>query len=289
MRAVALMLGLVACTSEARAPATSPSAGETDDSDTANRPLDLRDRPLPEVPMVMAHNAMASANDGYLAPNQTLDFEEQLDLGVRGFMLDVHDEGDGPELCHSRCALGRQPLEAGLARFDAWLADHPDELVVFVLQDAVPPADILDAFARSGLERRAIQPPADGASWPSWRTLVGRGEQVLVTTEGRHDAVPPWYMATYDGLAFDNDYAAASVDDFDCAVLRGTEPAPFALLNHFLTAPIALPELAEQANEAAVLRAHIDDCTAAWGRPPSWVAVDFVELGDVMSTVGPPL
>ena len=232
----------------------------------------------------MAHNAMASAHDDYLAPNQTLNYEEQLALGVRGFMLDIHDEGDGPELCHNTCSLGRQPLADGLARFDRWLDDHPDELVVFVLQDEVAPPAVLDAFAASGLDQRVVTPP-EGTAWPSWRALVDRGEQVLVTTEGVHDDVPPWYVAAYGGLAFDNDYAAKTVDDFDCDVLRGTAPAPFALLNHFLTNPIALPELAEQANTAEALGVHIDACTEAWGRPPSWVAVDFVSIGEVMATV----
>jgi len=247
----------------------------------------VRDRPLPEIQLIMAHNAMASADDGFLAPNQTLNYEGQLALGVRGFMLDIHDEGAGPELCHSSCAFGREPLVDGLARFDTWLADHPDELVVFVLQDEVAPPSILEAFAASGLDARAIEPPATGP-WPSWNELVARGEQVLVTTEGSHDDVPSWYAAAYDGLAFDNDYAAKTVDDFDCEILRGDAPAPFALLNHFLTHPIALPELAEEANAAGVLTDHIASCTAAWGRPPSWVAVDFVELGAVTEVVPPP-
>jgi len=274
------LLLVVACTPADDDPST-PTATVPEPSSPS---LTLRDLPLPEVPLLMAHNAMASANDDYLAPNQILHFEEQLALGVRGFMLDVHDEGEGPELCHSQCSLGRAPLVDGLARFEAWLSDHPEEVIVFVLQDEVDPPPILDAFAASGLDAYVMTPPAAGEAWPSPRALAEAGTRLLVTTERAHADAPAWYAPAYDH-AFDNDYAAASIDDFDCEVLRGEAGAPFQLLNHFLTSPIALPELAEEANTFEALMAHVDACETAHGQPVSWLAVDFVSIGDGMSVL----
>jgi hypothetical protein len=274
-----IWLSFLACT--ASPPETSPS----DSGTSSATPVDpVRQLPLPQVPLAMAHNAMASEADGYLAPNQALPYEGQLELGVRGFMLDIHDEGQGPELCHNLCALGRAPLAEGLARFAAWLDDHPDELVVFVLQDEVDPPAIIDAFEATGLASRAVVPPK-GAEWPSIDTLVSDGTQLLVTTERAHADVPPWYVHAYGGVAFDNDYAAQTVDDFDCEVLRGQAGSPFQLVNHFLTAPTARPDLAEQANTYASLLDHVDRCEAHHDQPVSWLAVDFVSIGEVMAVV----
>lgn len=261
-----------------------PGAATADTATAASEEPSVRDLPLPEVALLVAHNAMASSDDGYLVPNQHLAFEGQLALGVRGFMLDVHDEGDGPELCHSTCALGRAPLADGLARFESWLGAHPDELIVFVIQDEVPPEPILEAFATTGLDRRAVVPPAAGMPWPSWNALVAAGQQVLVTTEGRHDGVPDWYAHAYT-VGFDNDYAATTVDDFDCDVLRGEAGQPFQLVNHFLTAPVASPDLAAEANTEASLQGHVDACETQHGQPVSWLAVDFVGIGAGMTVV----
>lgn len=244
---------------------------------------DPHDRPFDEHVLLVAHNAMNSEAMGFTLPNQTLDYEGQLALGVRGFMLDVYAGEEGPVLCHGPCALGSQPLAEALARFDAWLDAHPDELVVFVLQDEMDPAGIASAFEASGIHERAIVPPADGV-WPTWNELVGAGGQLLVTTEGQHDGVPPWLPWAY-GLAWDTPYAARTVDDFSCEPLRGDPANPLFLVNHFLTAPIGTAALAETANTREALTDHVDACEASAGRPITWLAVDFVEIGDAVDVV----
>jgi hypothetical protein len=242
-----------------------------------------RDVRLDELALAVAHNAMNSEADGFLLPNQTLGYEDQLALGVRGFMLDVHDDDGVLSLCHSDCGLGREDLSVGLARFAAWLDANPDELIVFIVQDEVPPAGLIAAAEAAGLDRWAVDPPADGA-WPTWGELVDADQRLLWTTEGRHEGVPAWFMHTYD-LAWDNNYAARAVADFDCAVLRGDRNAPFFLLNHFLTAPVGSAELAAQANTEASLREHVDRCEAETGDLVAWLAVDFVDIGDTMAVV----
>ena len=67
--------------------------------------------------------------------------------------------------------------------------------------------------------------------------------------------IPDWYHAMWDWW-WDNPYAAETVEDFSCALYRGSADNPLMAINHFLTAPIGLERLAQEANAAAVLEAH---------------------------------
>lgn len=261
------LLLLLACTETPSGPDETTDTGE-----------DLRARPFDEQVLLVSHNGFNSTSMGFPVANQHLTYEEQLDLGVRGFMLDVYDEGDGPVLCHGDCVWGSQPFAEALERIDAWLLDHPDELVVFIIQEESPVGPMVDAIVAQGLDQRAIVPPTDGV-WPSWRELVDGGEQLLVTTQQDHPDVPDWFAWTY-GMAWDNPYSAETVDDFSCEPLRGNPANPLFLLNHFLTAPIASEALAEQANTEEALLDHVDRCEDEAGQKVNWLAIDFVGVGD---------
>lgn len=241
-----------------------------------------RERPLDEIALLFAHNAMSSVESGFIGPNQNLGYEAQLELGVRGFMLDVHDDGGVASLCHSNCTFGSEPLVEGFARFADWLEAHPDDVLVFILQDEIAPPAILAAVEATGLDRWAITPPS--GPWPLWSELIDADTRLLLTTERAHEDVPAWYASTYS-LAWDTPYAAQTVDDFSCEPLRGATENPIFLVNHFLTAPIASEALASNANQASVLEARVADCEAAAGRPVTWLALDFVDMGAGIETV----
>jgi len=273
-----LLFVLLACTG------ADPTGGS--DPAAADGP-DPRDRPFDEQVLLVAHNGFNSTAMGFPVANQALDYEDQLDLGVRGFMLDIYGGAevglDEPVLCHGSCVLGSQPLSEALQRIDGWLLDHPRELVVLVLQDETDPSDIVAAFVAEGLDQRAIVPPDDGV-WPSWAALTDEGRQMLVTTEGRHEGQPDWLVWTY-AIAWDTPYSAKTVEDFACTPLRGDPSNGLFLVNHFLTDPIASEALASEANEADVLRARVDRCEAEAGQSVNWIAVDFVETGDAVEVV----
>jgi hypothetical protein len=67
-----------------------------------------------------------------------------------------------------------------------------------------------------------------------------------------------------------------------CTPNRGKDSAPIFQLNHWLTPAIAAT--AKTVNRL-VLRTRVRECTAARGRPPTLVAVDFAEDSDVVSIV----
>lgn len=234
---------------------------------------------LDEAFFAVAHNAMNVEEEGWLLPNQHVGYEQQVADGIRGFMLDVHDDDGVTSLCHGDCGLGSETLADGLARFSALLDSHPDDVFVFIIQDEVEAAPIAAAFEASGLLGRTI---VDVPPWPTLAELVDADTRLLVTHEGDRPDAPPWYHAAYD-LAWDNNYAARTVEDFDCAVLRGDSSHDVFLLNHFLTAPIASEALAAEANTAEALRDHVDRCEAETGDRVSWLAVDFYDVGDALA------
>ena len=84
----------------------------------------------------------------------------------------------------------------------------------------------------------------------------------------------------------DNPYSANDISDFSCAPDRGNlETASLYNLNHFLTNPIASQSSAEEANQASVLQAHLNECQRAWGRNPQQILVDFYSTGTSQSIV----
>ena len=54
-------------------------------------------------------------------------------------------------LCHNKCELGSTPLVDGLKPIAAFLKSHPREVMVFVNEDYIAPADFAAAATKAGL------------------------------------------------------------------------------------------------------------------------------------------
>lgn len=235
------------------------------------------DRALTEITVLMAHNAMANTEDDFKPPNHHIGLTAQLDLGVRGMMLDVYEEDGVVLLCHGYCSLGSRTLEDGLNELLAWLDAHPREVLQIIFQRAAPADEVVQVFEATGAAERAwTQVP--GEPWPTVQEMLDAGTQ-LVVFDQNDPAGPSWYMHAY-AHSFDNNYAHVAVDDFECEEFRGSSSNALYTLNHFISDPIAKPEYAAEANEQSVVRDHIEACEARWDRVVNHVAVDFVSVGD---------
>jgi hypothetical protein len=252
--------------------------------DACNGHPELCDRRLDEVAFATTHNAMSSTEDGFTPPNQRYRLWRQLEDGVRGFMLDVHPGGDGtPLLCHGFCMLGQRPLVDGLRDLRVFLECHPTDVIAIIFESHVPEAPIAAAFEESGLIRLVrSQPLAD--PWPTLRELIAADERVVVLTDDR-DATLPWHLYSYD-YAWENPYAATTPDTLSCAQDRGERTRSLWIFNHFLTAPVARPDLAEMINHDPFFTDRVAACRAdAAGDLPNFVTVDFYDIGDVLPVV----
>ena len=249
---------------------------------TCNGAAALCDRPLNEITVAAAHNAMSNEEEGWLGPNQGWSLPHQLKAGVRGLNLDVYEVDGVATLCHGYCSLGAEPLVDALLDVNDFLDDEPDAVLLITFEAYASAALVQAAFAESGLADRAIPHP-EAADWPTLKTLLAKDQRVGVwTSDG--GATTGWYLDQWTDW-MDNPYHVERGEEFPCTVDRGDAENPFFNLNHFITDPLASAEDAAAANAAAALRDHIDRCTTAWGRPPSQVLVDFIDIGDTLAVV----
>ena len=237
----------------------------------------LCDRTIDEVVFVATHNSMSSDERGWLGPNHLYAVPTQLADGVRALNLDVYEVEGQAMLCHGFCSLGEQPLVEALDEVGAWLSANPREVILLTFEMYAPPELVVTAFEDASLvgQAHALQP----GQLPTLGELIEADERLLVFTSDGGGS-PGWYHAMWDWW-WDNPYAAETVEDFSCALYRGDKDNPLMAINHFLTAPIGLERLAQEANTADVLETHIRACMASAGRHPTQIMVDFYSIGDV--------
>jgi hypothetical protein len=248
----------------------------------------------------MTHNAMSSPDDGFGIPNQGHGLARQLADGVRGMMLDLHyfdpatgltDQGrlDGPSamdqvyLCHGPCAFGKIRLLDGLCELTRFLDENPGEVLSIIFETYVSDADTAAVLQAAGLSEYAYAHPA-GAPWPTLREMIDTGKRLVVFLE-KGGGDPPYLMPAYQGNVWDTPYEFKTQADFTCALGRGVAGSPLFLINHWLSDPLSDVKYAREVNVASVLGARVDDCTAQAGRPPTFVAVDFYDVGDLFAVV----
>lgn len=248
-----------------------------------NGAIALCERRFDEVVYPTTHNAMSSAADGFTNPNQDVGIDQQLDDGIRGLMLDSHDFEHQSLLCHGTCLLGSLPLDDGLATIRAFLDRSRGEVVTIIFETYVTAEATATAFADSGLARY-VHAQVAGAPWPTLRELIDADTRLVVLTDDDGGGSYPWYLDAW-AHAWENPYAAATTDDFSCAVNRGDPANPLFIFNHFLTRGFAVPEEAAATNANPLLIDHAMQCQAASGRLPNFVTVDFYTEGDLFAAV----
>jgi len=317
-RASLLLLLLAACSKDEAAPAAevadaAPSVrvsglpqtcarGEkvTQQPPTCNGSEALCNRTYDRAVTPTAHNAMSNADDGWSAPNQSHGLAKQLADGIRGFMLDVHyfdtETGhneaeriasattvDQVYLCHTLCALGKRRALEGLCDIVKFLDEHPTEVLSIIFETRVADADLVDTLKAAGLDEYAYT-HAPGTPWPTLRSLIDSGKRLVVFVE-TGGGEPAWLHPAFTGNIRDTPYSFEQASEFTCKLNRGAEGDPLFLINHWLGRPLANISYAQEVNVSAVLGKRVDDCTNEVGRPPTFVGVDFYDVGDLFSVV----
>lgn len=273
---------------------------ETQRPATCNGAAELCARAYDAVVVPMTHNAMSNADEGWSPPNQTHGIERQLEDGVRGMMLDLHyydaeanenaagridgrSAVDQVYLCHGPCALGRRRLLDGLCGITRFLDAHPGEVFSVIFENDVADADTDAVLRASGLADYAYT-HVKGTPWPTLRELIDTDRRVVVFLE-KGGGAPAYLHRGYADELWDTPYAFEKKEDFTCALLRGAKSNPLFLVNHWLGRPFADIALAREVNAAAILGARVAQCTREAGHPPTFVSVDFYDVGDLFGVV----
>lgn len=278
-QSLAVLLGFCAC----RPPAAGGPRDTATESTGCNGHDVLCDRRLDEVTLPGTHNSMSNADAGWVFPNQQHGLTQQLQDGVRAFMLDTHELDGEAYLCHTFCDLGSQPLSEGLGEIEAFLEDNPREVVLVIFQDGISVEATVAVMDEVGLSDRVWAWSDPSAALPTLGALVDADRRLIVGAES--SAPPPaWYHHAWD-LVADTPYSFDSLDSFSCADHRGTESSPLFLVNHWLSVPLPTEEGARDANAAEVLGARARQCEAERNRRITFLAVDFYNHGDLFAVV----
>ena len=192
-------------------------------------------------------------------------------------------------LCHSRCELGSTPLVDGLKPIAAFLKSHPREVMVFVNEDYVAPADFAAAATKAGLLKYIYK--GSPTRFPTLAKMISSGQRVVMTSESKTAPVK-WYSQAYKSTLRETPYAFATTGLLtdpaalasSCRANRGPAKGPLFLMNHFVTRAngISYAEDSAIVNTKAALVARANACKATRGKMPTILAVNNVELGDVV-------
>jgi hypothetical protein len=189
----------------------------------------------------------------------------------------------GAYLCHGFCELGSQPLVEVLREVRDFLVRRPQEVLVMVIEDYVPTADLEAAFTESGLADFVYRSPV-GPPWPTLGQMIERGERVLVLGESGRPGIA-WYHPAFT-VVQETPYAFHRPEDMSCRANRGGTSGPLFQVNHWIeTVPAPRPTNAALVNSYDFLFARAERCRRERGRLPNLLAVDFAGTGDLLKVV----
>jgi hypothetical protein len=244
--------------------------------------------------------------------NQFYNTTVQLSAGVRLLTAQVHSNNNTLHLCHTSCEL----LDAGLlsswlAEIKTWMDSNSNEVVTILLvnSDSASASDLAGAYSTAGITSYAYTPASTNLSdqdWPTLQTLITDGKRLLnfVSSLGDNSAAP--YLMNEFTYIFENDYDNTTPSSFSCAANRPStvttnsalQQGMMPLMNHFLYTTTQLlgttiesPDVDNITNTNAAsgttgnLGSSAAECTTTYGRAPSYILVDFFNVGPAIETV----
>jgi hypothetical protein len=177
-----------------------------------------------------------------------------------------------------------------------FLNSNEREVVTLLLDTAVPAPRIAAEFSAAGLIQLAHAQPVSGA-WPTLGQMIEAGH-LLVVFSTRNDAAAPW-MLSRPAFLWETDSAWPHLTAMTCNPKSDTTNRPMYLVYQSLVGgsdggsidadanattgnppETASTRYAAEANDFATINSRLQSCTAQHGHAPSFVAVDFFELGD---------
>jgi hypothetical protein len=190
--------------------------------------------------------------------------------------------GGPPELylCHTLCELGAEPLGQELEVIRRFLVRHPDQVLVVIVEDYVPPAMVAQAFEQAGLAPYLATLDRH-EPLPTLGTLISEGRRLVVFAEEKGGS-PSWYMPAFSFIQ-DTPLGAVRPDQLSCKRYRGEADSPLLLINHWIPPFPPSPTLNVGIGRAAFLRGRTTRCLRAHGFKGAIVAVDFYERTSVVA------
>jgi hypothetical protein len=206
----------------------------------------------------------------------------QAALRIRNRLVGADEGRPGIYLCHGFCELGAYELEPTLRDIKTFLVLHPDEVVIIVFEDYVPPVELGATLERAGLGpyiyRGGVSP------WPTLRDMISSGQRLVTFIESGRPGVP-WLRPAFENIR-ETPYSFHKVDEFSCRANRGGDGGTLFQINHWIeTTPMPKPSNAAVVNAYDFLLSRARQCQAERHHLPNIIAVDFYRTGDLLKVV----
>lgn len=247
----------------------------------------------------------------------------QLDAGVRLLTAQVHaSTNPGTKvrelrLCHTSCALFNVgALKDWLWEIRTWLDRNPNGVVTLILVNyqSVSAREIEAEYSKADLAHYGYVPPRIteapppsnefNKTWPTLGEMIDRGERLVTFVNA---VVPdmenaPYLLNEHD-FVWSNAYDVRSAKDFGCApdqpsnntsMAEARDSGKLFLMNHLLywqqAFSITLPDrrAIKDTNSwdgPGGLGVHTRTCANDVGREPTFVVVDFFNVGPAIHSV----
>ena len=252
-----------------------------------NGSLDNCGKKYNEVAYLTTHNAFNTDSEGFSFPNQHLGIADQLNQGVRAFMLDVYDFFGTPTQYHGSALLGTQGLSSDLDEIKNFLDANSNEIVTLILECYVSADDIESELISTGL-MPYVYTHLNGTAWPTLQEMINLNKRLVVFSDVA-DASPSqaWYHYVWD-FAVETHYSVNDVNDFTDDYNRGDSLNDLYIFNHFVTNGVTGTGMDAEsaiANEYNFLLNRIELNNLLKGKFPNFITVDFFELGNALDVV----
>lgn len=275
-----------------------------------------------QVTFLVAHNAFASAKDGWKYTSQNWKMLDQLYNGVRGFMLTTHDHLGKIALCLGGCTKGYQnlkekkpststkyyqwqTLKEALEIMHKWLKANPQEIVTIFLHDQTEALEIDKVINSIKDLNKLIFTESywnfnlNDGYWPTLEKMVADNKRLIIFT----DSVASDYTLYQWEFMIENqdgttDLVAASAQRIGTKADRKSR---LFLLNYFNTMPGhqavytfnkrgQFPSTFNPtSNDSQQLKALITSIqTNVFGgqtKNPNFIALDFVDQGNAFNLI----
>ncbi|KAJ9602363.1 hypothetical protein H2200_013218 [Cladophialophora chaetospira] len=288
------------------ASSTSTSAQPTNTVPCNGHPA-LCNRKFSNITHVGAHNS-PFVRPGNIAANQELDVETQLNDGIRMLQFQAHLQNDTIYLCHTSCdLLNVGTLEDYLTTVARWLRGHPYDVIAILIgnYDVINPMNFTAPVTNSGLIDFVYTPPTQPMpleSWPTLAEMIFRNTRavVMLDYEANQTAIP-WLLDEFSQM-WETPFSPTD-RDFPCTPQRPPDQERpvrqnrMFMANHNLNLEVAAAGLsidvpfftllnetnADQGYGSAA--AAVANCTTMWDRPPTFLLVDYYNIGNFNGSV----
>ncbi|OCT46622.1 hypothetical protein CLCR_01951 [Cladophialophora carrionii] len=293
-------------TTNGTASRTSTSAQPTNTVPCNGHPA-LCNRKFSNITHVGAHNS-PFVRPGNLAANQMLDVETQLNDGVRMLQFQTHLQNGTIYLCHTSCdLLNAGTLEDYLTTVAKWLRAHPYDVVAILMgnYDVIRPGNFTAPVVNSGLIDFVYTPPTQPMpldSWPTLAEMIFRNQRavVMLDYEANQTAIP-WLLDEFSQM-WETPFSPTD-RDFPCTPQRPPDQARrvreerMYMANHNLNLQVAVAGISIDVpffpvlNETNAVDGYgsagwaVANCTTMWARPPTFLLVDYYNIGSFNGSV----